>query len=145
MYDLYCSDITILFRHPFSFSLVFFLFSGRQFLHRRRAPFSTTLGDSTREVSVLLLTGPLLAGHYAGKTLPRSCVFPELLQTFEGIHYRCLGSRLTSLDSNNAERILDVYSITDMKKRYIMVKKQQYFLTEFLRIIYKKQNFIVFF
>jgi len=56
-----------------------------------------------------------------------------------------LGSRLTSLDSNNAERILDVYSITDMKKRYIMVKKQQYFLTEFLRIIYKKQNFIVFF
>ena len=98
-------------------------FTGRNsFTRHRHMPYSTTFGDSTLEVSVLLLTNPLMVGHFAGNSLPRSCVFPELLQTFDETNYTCLASRLTSLSEANIDEVLDVYNVTDEKKRSIMVR-----------------------
>uniref|UniRef100_A0A7M5U3L8 Uncharacterized protein n=1 Tax=Clytia hemisphaerica TaxID=252671 RepID=A0A7M5U3L8_9CNID len=101
--------------HPMNSSI------GRNsFTRQRHMPYSTTVGDSTLEVSVLLLTNPLMIGHFAGNSLPRSCVFPELLQTFDETNYTCLASRLTSLSEANVDEVLDMYNVTDTKKRSIM-------------------------
>ena len=94
---------------------------GRNSFLSRQQRYSTTLGDSTLEVTVLLLTNPLVVGKFLGKSLPRSCVFPELLQTFDEIGYTCLASRMTSLDEENAEKVLDCYKVEDPKRRRLLV------------------------
>ena len=104
-----------------TFTPTFSITGRNSFYHR--IPHTTTIGDSTLEVSVLLLTNPLLVGKFGGKTLPRSCVFPELLQTIDEIKYTCLASRMTSLDGVNADKVLDTYGIVqDEKRRRVMVR-----------------------
>ena len=104
-----------------TFTPTFSITGRNSFYHR--IPHTTTIGDSTLEVSVLLLTNPLLVGKFGGKTLPRSCVFPELLQTIDEIKYTCLASRMTSLDGVNADKVLNTYGIVqDEKRRRVMVR-----------------------
>lgn len=89
------------------------------YVKKENTPLSITgsLVASTDEVSVILITEPLLSGRYMGKRLPENCVFPEILNFLEtATTYRMIAGKTTMLTKEAADEIVDVYNVDEKKK-----------------------------
>ena len=94
------------------------LFLGLWHAKKENSPLSITgsLVASADEVSVVILSEPLLTGRYLGKRLPENCIFPEMLHVFESASYRMIAGKTTMLTTEAAEEIVDLYNVDDKKK-----------------------------
>jgi len=80
---------------------------------------STTI--RTHEVSVVLITEPLISGKYLGEKLPLESTFLQFWSMLEKIGYCAIGLKMTCLAELDANELLDTLDV-DIIKRKRMVK-----------------------
>ena len=76
--------------------------------------------SQTEEISVVLLTEPLLCGKYLGKKIPDNTTFPAILQNFEQSLYQIIAVKMTMLNTEAAKEVAQIYGV-DEKRKPIMV------------------------
>lgn len=93
----------------------------KQEQHPLSKSYMLTAANITDEVTVLLITQPLIRGWYLNKECPVESVFPQLWQKLEQASYRTIGAKMTSLSKTAAQELVHMMAV-DGKKNTKMVK-----------------------
>ncbi|XP_057301076.1 uncharacterized protein LOC130635679 isoform X2 [Hydractinia symbiolongicarpus] len=93
----------------------------KQQQHPLSKSYVLTAANITDEVTVLLITQPLIRGWYLNKECPVESVFPQLWQKLEQASYRTIGAKMTLLSKTAAQELVDMMAV-DGKKNTKMVK-----------------------
>ena len=77
--------------------------------------------SQNEEISVVILTEPLLCGKYLGKKIPDKAVFPAILQNFELAIYQIIAVKMTMLSVDAAREVVKIYEV-EGKRKSVMVR-----------------------